>query len=91
MNLTNEVFVRIQKYFSWMILFGCILIVLLFFLEKEAELMKFIFRLYHLFRVFCFYTFHMKYNIVKPNPLILPQHLMIFHLRHREAFSVYWG
>ena len=37
MNLTNEVFVRIQKYFSWIILFGCILIVLLFFFGERGR------------------------------------------------------
>lgn len=34
LNLTNEAFVRIQQSFSRIILFGCILIVLLFFGER---------------------------------------------------------
>ena len=37
MNLTNEAFVRIQQYFSWIILFGCILIVLLLFFWRKRQ------------------------------------------------------
>ena len=37
MNLTNEAFVRIQQSFSWIILFGCILIVLLLFFWRKAK------------------------------------------------------
>lgn len=93
--LTNELSIKIWQSFSWIIFLGYILTVFYFFLWRRASIWNFIFRLYHLFRVlffyFCFYTFHVKYNIMRTKFPDSVTALIILHLRHRIAFSVSQG